>query len=181
MYQHVVDCGCAPQHHCAKPACCEPVSLPIINSHNHHTTVHHNYMPRPVAYGCDHGRGYYAAVAPVTYRRCGCAPQTNCSCESSYGESSDCGSGCGSAGSNSTTGNVPANASVAPYILASKLAPGKYMVTGADNVAGGTLFVGTIDTPKTIGTEFTITVPTDVFFNVTTVSGLPTSLRFTKI
>jgi hypothetical protein len=182
--------------------CCEPIRLPIMsncncinyvacvqdscgcqqgpnNSYNSSNThITHNYMPRPVSnQGCYNG--YYAAVAPVTYRDCNCAPQTNCSCQSSYGESSDCG--CSGSGGNSTTGNVPANAPIAPYILASKLAPGKYMVTEADNVANGTLFVGTTNTAKTVGTEFTITVPTDIFYNVTAVSSLATVIRLTKI
>jgi hypothetical protein len=175
-------CGCnnIPYGNCQQP-CCEPVRLPVacVNSNNVHNVVTHNYMPRPIS--CQPQQfGYYAAVAPVTYRSCNCAPQTNCSCNSTYGQSADYGCAGGVCG-NSTTGNVPANASVAPYILASQLAPGKYMITAVDNVAHVDLFVGSVATAKTIGTEFIITVPTDIFMNVISVSALPTSIRLTKI
>jgi hypothetical protein len=184
---------------CTQP-CCEPVRMPTMHTHynsfspcgceeptrntsdsynNSHTVVTHNYIPRPVSCGCDHRSNYYGAIAHVSHRSCGCAPQTNCSCQASYGTSSDCG--CSGSGGNSTTGNVPANAPAAPYIIASQLAPGKYMVTAADNVSGGSFFVGTANTAKTIGTEFTITTPTDIFFTVNTVSSAPSSIRLTKI
>jgi hypothetical protein len=152
-------CGCSP--------------TPYVVNSNNISHVNHNYHARPVHYGQNHCGCNNTPHIVSSHYSCQ-HPHTQCLCDVSCG----CGEG---GGGNSTTGNVPAGAVAAPYLLANQLSPGTYMISAADNVAGGEIFVGPTQIAKTIGTQFTITLPTDVFFTVNTVSPLASSIRFTKI
>jgi hypothetical protein len=151
---------------------CNQLGCGCSNSHNHITN--HTY------------NDYHARAIYRNHQHLGCcntphivstfvsaqAPMANCGCAGDL----DCGGG-----GNSTTGNVPKDAPVGPYVLAYQLSPGNYMISLADNVAGGQISVGPNQIAKTIGTQFSITVPTDIFYQVTTPSSTPVSVRLTRI
>jgi hypothetical protein len=59
--------------------------------------------------------------------------------------------------------------------------PGTYMVTQVDNVSGGEINAAAIQIAKTIGTQFTLTVPTDMKWVINTVNSAPTVIRFTRL